>query len=161
MLRCRLERGGTLFFIYLMPINSKCLVGSFYLRDTMDIKSCCFIGHRKIENADQVKEKLTAVISQLIGQGVTVFYFGSRSEFDDLAWEVVTELKETHQDIKRIYIRSAYAYIPYLLVPVTPAQVQQPIHTPTLSTAAMLWQHRPLIVCSAVLRERKQPIRRL
>ncbi len=77
----------------------------------MDIKSCCFIGHRKIENADQVKEKLTAVISQLIGQGVTIFYFGSRSEFDDLAWEVVTELKETCQDIKRIYIRSAYAHI--------------------------------------------------
>ncbi len=77
----------------------------------METKSCCFIGHRKIENTDGVKEKLTEVISQLILQGVSVFYFGSRSEFDDLAWDAVTELKAQNQAIKRIYVRSAFAHI--------------------------------------------------
>ncbi len=77
----------------------------------MENRNCCFVGHRKIENADQVKERLVEVIGQLILQGVTVFYFGSRSEFDDLAWDVVTELKAQNQAIKRIYVRSAFAYI--------------------------------------------------
>ncbi len=77
----------------------------------MDIKSCCFIGHRKIENQGRVKEKLTEVVEGLIKDGVTVFYFGSRSDFDKLAWKAVTEFKKKHQDIKRIYVRSAYAHI--------------------------------------------------
>ena len=44
-------------------------------------------------------------------KGVSTFLFGSKSEFDDLSWEVVTKLKETNPYIKRIYVRSAFQHI--------------------------------------------------
>ena len=73
--------------------------------------SCCFIGHRRIENKENVKALLKQEIVILLEKGITKFLFGSMSEFDDLSWEVVTELKETYPSIKRIYVRSAYQYI--------------------------------------------------
>lgn len=33
------------------------------------------------------------------------------SEFNDLAWKVVTELKNEYPFIKRVYVRSSYRYI--------------------------------------------------
>ena len=41
----------------------------------------------------------------------TALIFGSASAFDDLAWKVVTTLKNQYPNIKRIYVRSAYQYI--------------------------------------------------
>ncbi|MGN0819294.1 MAG: hypothetical protein ACI4M6_02735 [Christensenellaceae bacterium] len=78
--------------------------------------TCCFIGHRKIENIESVKRLLKQVIVRLLDKGVTTFFFGSMSDFDDLSWQVVTELKETYSLIKRVYVRSDYQYIdqPYL-----------------------------------------------
>ena len=73
--------------------------------------SCCFIGHRRIDNKESLKPLLKQEIVRLLNIGVTKFFFGSMSEFDDLSWEVVTELKETYSSIKRIYVRSAYQYI--------------------------------------------------
>ena len=86
---CHLAKGGTFF------MNT----------------SCCFIGHRRIENKENVKALLKQEIVILLEKGITKFFFGSMSEFDDLSWEVVTELKETYPFIKRIYVRSAYQYI--------------------------------------------------
>ena len=43
---------------------------------------------------------------------VNIFYFGSKSEFDDLCHKVVTELKEKYSHIKRVYVRSAFQHIP-------------------------------------------------
>ncbi len=78
----------------------------------MEKKSCCFIGHRKVQDKEPVFSAVKKVIETLITeQDVRVFYFGSRSEFDDLALKAVTELKETYQDIKRVYVRSAFAHI--------------------------------------------------
>ncbi len=78
----------------------------------MERRSCCFIGHRKVQDKDLVFSAVKQVIESLITeQEIRVFHFGSRSEFDDVAWEAVTELMKTYQDIKRIYIRSAYAHI--------------------------------------------------
>lgn len=62
----------------------------------------CFIGHRKVPNEEQLKIRLTETISNLIADGADTFLFGSRSDFDDLCWEVVTELKEQYPNIKRI-----------------------------------------------------------
>ena len=73
--------------------------------------SCCFIGHRKIDNQESIKPILKEQIVILLEKGITKFFFGSMSKFDDLAWEVVSELKETYPSIKRIYVRSAYQYI--------------------------------------------------
>ena len=80
--------------------------GTFFME-----KSCCFIGHRKIDNKESVKPLLKKTIVILIKKGVTNFYFGSMSDFNDISWEVVTELKEQYPSIKRIYVRSAYQYI--------------------------------------------------
>lgn len=86
---CHLAKGGTFF---------------------MD-KSCCFIGHRKIDNKEIIKALLKQEIEMLLEKGVTKFFFGSKSEFDDLSWEVVTELKKTYPSITRIYVRSAFQHI--------------------------------------------------
>lgn len=62
----------------------------------------CFIGHRTVDNAEQIKIKLESTLSSLISNGADSFVFGSRSIFDSLCWEVVTELKENFPYIKRI-----------------------------------------------------------
>ena len=66
-------------------------------------KSCCFIGHRKIEVSNLLEEKLKKVLIYLIEkQGVTNFLFGSKSGFNDFCHVVVTELMKTYSFIKRI-----------------------------------------------------------
>ncbi|MBR6687911.1 MAG: hypothetical protein IKL77_04070 [Clostridia bacterium] len=71
----------------------------------------CFIGHRNIDDNEKLKFLLIQTVVDLICKGVTTFLFGSKSEFDDLSWEVVTSLKNTYPYIKRVYVRSAYQYI--------------------------------------------------
>ena len=71
----------------------------------------CFIGHRTIKKDDKLISLLKRVVISLINNGVTTFLFGSKSEFNDLSWEIVTELKKIYPFIKRVYIRSAYQYI--------------------------------------------------
>ena len=71
----------------------------------------CFIGHRKIENLLNVRLLLKQTVLELIKKGADVFLFGSMSEFDGLAWEVVTEFKKDFPYIKRVYVRSAYKNI--------------------------------------------------
>ena len=53
----------------------------------------CFIGHRKIDVTEELVSSLKDVVETLVNEGVTSFLFGSKSAFDDLAWEVVTDLK--------------------------------------------------------------------
>ena len=62
----------------------------------------CFLGHRKITNAEQIKTRLIEIVSNLISNGVDTFLFGSRSDFDILCWEVVTDLQEQFPHLKRI-----------------------------------------------------------
>lgn len=73
--------------------------------------TACFIGHRFIEKSEKLIALLKETIVELIKKGCTIFLFGSMSEFDDLSWEVLTDLKEEYPAIKRIYVRSAYQYI--------------------------------------------------
>ena len=72
---------------------------------------CCFIGHRTIVKSKELIFLLKQTIIDLIDKGVTTFLFGSMSEFDELSWEIVTELKVTYPFIKRVYVRSAFQYI--------------------------------------------------
>ena len=76
-------------------------------------KICCFFGHRKIDETEDLKVKLYTIIENLIvNKKIDTFLFGSKSEFDDLCHKVVSELKDKHPQIKRIYVRSAFQHIP-------------------------------------------------
>ena len=65
-------------------------------------KTCCFIGHRKIDKSEAFAQKLERVIVGLIDEGADTFLFGSRSEFDDLCLKILSQLKEKFVDLKRI-----------------------------------------------------------
>jgi len=76
-------------------------------------KSCCFFGHRKIDKTEKLKNNLYEIIENLIvNEKIDTFFLGSKSQFDDLCHKIVTELKEKHPHIKRIYVRSAFQHIP-------------------------------------------------
>ena len=76
-------------------------------------KTCCFFGHRKIDETEELKNNLRGIIETLIvNENIDTFLFGSKSQFDDLCHKITTELKEKYPHIKRIYVRSAYQYIP-------------------------------------------------
>ena len=86
----------------------------------MDRESCCFIGHRKVMDSALVKERVKAVVVELLSLGINRYLFGSRSEFNDICLSVVSELKKDNPDIVRVYVRSQYPeinerYMKYLL----------------------------------------------
>ncbi|MBQ4116120.1 MAG: DUF1273 family protein [Clostridia bacterium] len=74
--------------------------------------TCCFFGHRNISETDELKTKLTKAIERLIVEkNVDTFLFGSKSRFDSLCLEIVTQIKEKFPHIKRIYVRAEFPYI--------------------------------------------------
>lgn len=82
------------------------------MRCEINRHTCCFFGHRKINETDDLKKELYNVIEDLIlTQNVNIFLFGSKSEFNSLCLEVVTELKEIYPYIKRVYVRAAFENI--------------------------------------------------
>ncbi len=68
----------------------------------------CFIGHRTVTNAEQIKTKLHKTILTLIEKGADTFLFGSKSDFDFLCYKVVTEIREQFPKIKRICYNTAH-----------------------------------------------------
>ena len=71
----------------------------------------CFIGHRGIEKTEELISALKETVVSLINKGATTFLFGGMGEFDDLSWQVVTELKKQYPFIRRVYVRSSYQHI--------------------------------------------------
>jgi len=73
---------------------------------------CSFIGHRRIEKTNMLVNTLKHTIKKLItDENVDTFLFGSKSQFNDLCYEITSELKKEHPHIKRIYIRAEFPYI--------------------------------------------------
>lgn len=87
----------------------------------MQKNTCCFLGHRKINETEELKSKLIEEIEKLIVENlVDTFLFGSKSRFNNLCQEIVTDIKERHPHIKRVYVRAEYPniseqYMNYLL----------------------------------------------
>ena len=78
----------------------------------MNKNTCCFLGHRTINETNELKLKLVEIIEKLIiEKQVNAFLFGSKSQFNSLCQETVTELKEKYPHIKRIYVRAEYPHI--------------------------------------------------
>ena len=67
---------------------------------------CSFFGHRKVDNSEELIDRLTLTIRKVLDEGVRTFYFGGFGEFDDLCWRVVTELKKEYIDIIRVFCLS-------------------------------------------------------
>ena len=66
-------------------------------------KKVCFIGHRNVPDTAALREKIRETVGRLITEEkVTCFLFGSRSAFDSLCHDVVTELQEAYPAIRRV-----------------------------------------------------------
>ena len=77
-----------------------------------ELYTCCFSGHRTINETEELKERLCEIIEKLIvDEKVDTFLFGSKSRFNSLCLDLVTEMKEKHPRIKRVYVRAEYPYI--------------------------------------------------
>ena len=75
-------------------------------------KTCTFIGHRTIEKTDALAEKVTSEIRRLITEeGYDTFLLGSKSLFNDLCMDILSELKKEYPHIRRIYVRAEYPVI--------------------------------------------------
>ena len=78
----------------------------------MKENTCCFFGHRTINETDELRTKITEAVERLITEEkVDTFLFGSKSRFNDLCLELVTELKEKYPHVKRIYVRAEFPVI--------------------------------------------------
>lgn len=76
------------------------------------MNTCCFFGHRTINETEELKAKLYKTIENLVvNENVDTFLFGSKSRFDSLCLELVTKLKEKYPHIKRIYVRAEFPVI--------------------------------------------------
>ena len=74
--------------------------------------TCCVFGHRTINETQYLRTKITEVIEKLItDENVDTFLFGSKSRFNSLCYELVTNLKEKYPHIKRIYVRAEFPVI--------------------------------------------------
>ena len=94
-----------------IPLNKerKC---EMFTENNNKLYSCCFFGHRKITETDNLKKLIYTTVKHLIvNRNVNTFLFGSKSDFDDLCHKIVTELKVIYPHIKRIYVRAEFPYI--------------------------------------------------
>ena len=66
--------------------------------------SSCF-GHLDVEITDKLRARTSEEIDKAIADGVRIFLFGGRSDFDDLVYDIVSEKKAQNPqlDIKRIF----------------------------------------------------------
>ena len=59
----------------------------------MQENTCCFFGHRTINETEELKTKLYEVVEKLIIENkVDTFLFGSKSRFNDLCLDIVTKI---------------------------------------------------------------------
>ncbi len=94
-------------------VRSRYTVYLLYFKEKiMKKNTCCFFGHRKINETEELKTKLIEIIEKLIVEKqVDTFLFGSKSRFNSPCLELVTEIKEKYPHIKRIYVRAEYPHI--------------------------------------------------
>lgn len=73
--------------------------------------TCCFIGHRQINNQKDIEIALYKVIISLIESGADVFLLGSRGQFNDLAYKTLKSIRlKTDYSYSIVYVRAEYPY---------------------------------------------------
>lgn len=74
--------------------------------------TCCVLGHREILETEALRTQVSETLEELIvDKGVQIFLFGSKSQFNSLCYELVTEMKEKYPHIHRIYVRGEFPVI--------------------------------------------------
>lgn len=68
-------------------------------------KTCSCFGHFNIDISDELKQRIVNEIDKAVSDGVRIFLFGGRSEFDDLCYDAVTDKKKQSPEleIKRVF----------------------------------------------------------
>lgn len=73
-------------------------------------KSCCFIGHRDVEDTEELRTAILQCVTHLIvNENVRNFHFGSRSAFDTICHSIVSNLQKKYRqpptciELKRIF----------------------------------------------------------
>ncbi len=88
------------------------IIAEYDMENNKNNRTCCFIGHRKIDRTPELEKEIYVVIEDLIkNEKVVTFLFGSKSRFDDLCYETITNLKEKYPHIQRVYVRAEYPHI--------------------------------------------------
>ena len=101
-----------LFYPIILFITELNVRGGDFMDEIFQEKTCCFFGHRKIDETDKLKTNLYEIIENLIvNEKVDTFLFGSKSDFDTLCLKITTELKQKYSHIRRVYVRAEYRYI--------------------------------------------------
>lgn len=90
------------FIDVIMPLCRRCEI----MYDKQEV--CCFIGHRRVGEKETLKLRIYSVTEKLINSGMRVFLFGDHSEFNDMCYEAVTELKSLYPQIVRVLYRKDY-----------------------------------------------------
>lgn len=76
------------------------------------MKTCCIIGHRNFVITTEIALKVNKIVDNLIvNENVTEFLFGSKSNFIDYCYDIVTEYKNRYPNLKRIFVRAEYPLI--------------------------------------------------
>lgn len=73
--------------------------------------TCCFFGHRKIEITTLTEALFRTIENLIVTKNADTFLFGSKSDFNDLCYKIVTALKDIYPHIKRVYVRAEFPYI--------------------------------------------------
>ncbi len=68
---------------------------------------CCFFGHREVYQ--DIEEKLTETIEDLIGNGVDCFLVGHQGAFDAMVLRVLRKLRKSHGNLRYFVV---LAYMP-------------------------------------------------
>lgn len=76
-------------------------------------KICSCFGHYNVDITDDLKKRTTIEVEKAIKNGFQVFLFGGRSNFDDLVYEIVSDIKsiELKHEVKRVFCFPLYNQI--------------------------------------------------
>ena len=94
-----------------------------------------FIGHRNIKKTEGLKHKLSNIVIDLIGEGVDTFLFGSKSQFDDFCYEIVTELQKKYPHVRRVEVRASHENLPQMYVDIALKYYEETIFPKSVSGA--------------------------
>ena len=88
---------------YILRCRSRKGAASFFMTEVE--KTCSCFGHFDVDITDDLVARTKTEIDRAIEDGVRIFLFGGRSNFDDLCYDLVTEKKNANSqlNIKRVF----------------------------------------------------------